>query len=208
MSLRRRDRKTLDPPEEREMPGERSRQVPNPSMEREMHNLHARFMDMKIKQRHTTGVEDVSESESEDEAGHEGEEVATEDATNERLIRVVARMSAREKMDIPVHEGNLDVEKILDWIRAIDTYFDYEDVEEDKKVKHVVTILKGHASLWWDELQDDRHCKGKKKIKILDRMIANIKEKFIPKDYQITLFRRMHNLREKLMSVKEYTEEF
>ena len=61
-------------------------------------------------------------------------------------------MSARAKMDIPVYEGKLDVEELLDWIRALDTYFDYEDVEEDKKVKHVVTILKGHAALWWDEL--------------------------------------------------------
>jgi hypothetical protein len=39
-------------------------------------------------------------------------------------------------------------------------------------------------------------------------MIAKLKAKFIPKDYQITLFRRMQNLRQKLMMVKEYTEEF
>jgi uncharacterized protein YjbK len=39
-------------------------------------------------------------------------------------------------------------------------------------------------------------------------MIAKMKEKFIPRDYQITLFRRMQNLRQNLMSVKEYTEEF
>jgi hypothetical protein len=35
----------------------------------------------------------------------------------------------------------------------MDKYFDYEDVEEDKKLRHVVTRLKGHATLWWDELQ-------------------------------------------------------
>jgi hypothetical protein len=40
---------------------------------------------------------------------------------------------------------------LLDWIRALDTYFDYEDIEEDKKVRHAVTKLKGHAALWWDE---------------------------------------------------------
>jgi hypothetical protein len=68
--------------------------------------------------------------------------------------------------------------------------------------------LKGHASLWWDELQADRCSKGKQKIKIWDRMIAKMKEKFIPRDYQITLLRRMQNLRQKLMTVKEYTEEF
>jgi hypothetical protein len=68
--------------------------------------------------------------------------------------------------------------------------------------------LKGHAALWWVEMQADRHCQGKKKIKSWDRMIAKMKEKFIPRDYQISLFRRMQNLRQKLMTVKEYTEEF
>jgi hypothetical protein len=97
---------------------------------------------------------------------------------------------------------------LLDWIRALDTYFDYEDIEEDKKVRHAVTKLKGHAALWWDELQEDRRSKGKQKIKSWDRMIAKMKAKFIPRDYQITLFRRMQNLRQKLMTVKEYTEEF
>jgi hypothetical protein len=38
-------------------------------------------------------------------------------------------------------------------------------------------------------------------------MIVKMKEKFIPRDYQITLFRRMKNLRQKLMTVKEYIEE-
>jgi hypothetical protein len=39
-------------------------------------------------------------------------------------------------------------------------------------------------------------------------MIAKMKAKFIPRDYQISLFRRMQNLRQKPMTVKEYTEEF
>jgi hypothetical protein len=73
-------------------------------MEREMRDIRTRIKDMEIAQRHTTGVGDVSDSESENEAGHEREEVTAEDATNERLIRVVARMGAREKMDIPVYE--------------------------------------------------------------------------------------------------------
>jgi hypothetical protein len=30
----------------------------------------------------------------------------------------------------------------------------------------------------------------------------------MPRDYQITLFQRMQNLRQKMMSLKEYTEEF
>jgi hypothetical protein len=75
-------------------------------------------------------------------------------------------------------------------------------------VKHVVTRLKGHATLWWDELQADRRCKGKSKIKSWDRMVAKLKAKFIPKDYQVNMFRKLQNLRQKGLSVKEYTEEF
>jgi hypothetical protein len=39
-------------------------------------------------------------------------------------------------------------------------------------------------------------------------MVAKLKAKFIPKDYQINLFRKLRNLRQKGMTVKEYTEEF
>ena len=68
---------------------------------------------METMQRHTVSVGDLSDSESEIEAEHE-EEVVAKDASNERLIRAIARMGAREKMDIPVYEGNLDVEELLD----------------------------------------------------------------------------------------------
>jgi hypothetical protein len=162
---------------------------------------------METAQRCTVSARDFSNLEDEVEAERK-EEVAAKDAANEHLIKAIARMGAKPKMDIPVYEGNLDAEELLDWIRDLDTYFDYEDIEEDKKVRHDVTCLKGHAELWWDEIQEDRHCKGKQKIKSWDRMIAKMKAKFIPRDYQISLFRRMQNLRQKLMMVKEYKEEF
>jgi hypothetical protein len=141
-------------------PRKRDRPMPDPAVEREMCELHARLDAMETTQRRTIDAGYISEADSENEAGH-GEEFAVEDAVDERLFRAVARIGAREKMEIPMYEGNLDVEELLDWIKALDKYFDYEDVEEDMKVKHAVTRLKGHATLWWDELQADRRCKGK-----------------------------------------------
>ena len=124
----------------------------NPEMERQMRDLRTRLEDMETMQRRTASAGDISDSESEIKAERE-EEVAAKDASNEHLIRAIARMGAKAKMDIPVYKGTLDAGDLLDQIRALDTYFDYEYVEDDNKVNHVVTYLKGHAALWWDELQ-------------------------------------------------------
>jgi Icc-related predicted phosphoesterase len=113
----------------------------------------------------------------------EVEEAVAEDVAEERLLKAVVKLGARAKIDILIYEGNLNTEELLDWIRAMDKYFDYEDVNEENKVKHVVTRLKWHAALWWDELQADKRSKGKQKIKSWDRMVAKLKAKFIPKDY-------------------------
>jgi hypothetical protein len=61
------------------------------------------------------------------------------------LLRAVFRLGARAKIEVPMYEGNLDVEELLDWIRSMDKYFDYEDVDEEKRVRHVVTRIKGNA---------------------------------------------------------------
>jgi hypothetical protein len=68
----------------------------------------------------------------------------------------VFNLGATEKIYILMYEGKLDVEELLDWIRSMEKYFEYEDIDEDNKVKHVFNILKGHETLWWDELQADR----------------------------------------------------
>jgi len=45
-------------------------------------------------------------------------------------------------------------------------------------------------------------------IKKWDRMVARMNNKFLPKDYQIALYRQVQNLRHRMMTMKEYTEEF
>jgi Icc-related predicted phosphoesterase len=87
---------------------------------------------MEVAQRRAPDVGDVSDAESEE---AEVEEAIGEDATEERLLRAVARLGGRAKIKVPMYEGNLDAEELLDWIRSMDKHFDYEDVDEEKKVK-------------------------------------------------------------------------
>jgi len=96
---------------------------------------------------------------------------------------------------VPMYEGNLDVEELLHWIRSMDKYFKYEDVDEEIRVRHVVTRLKGNAMLRWDELQAKRRSKGKQNIKSWNKMVAKLKDKFMPKYYHINLFLELQNLR-------------
>jgi len=84
----------------------------DPSMEREMRELHARLDVMETIERRATDTGDASEPEIENEARDE-EEVGVKDAAEECLFRFFARIGAREKMEILMYEGNLDVEELL-----------------------------------------------------------------------------------------------
>jgi hypothetical protein len=68
------------------------------------------------------------------------------------LLRAVVILGARAKIEVPMYEGNLDTEEMLDWIRSMDKYFEYEYFDEDKRVRHVVTRLKGKGQ--------GKHCGG------------------------------------------------
>ena len=78
------------------------------------------------------------------------------------------------------YDRNLVAEHLIDWISELDKYFEYDEVEEDKRVRLAVRRLKGHASLWWDSIQVERWRKNKPLIKIWDRMVAKMRTKFLP----------------------------
>jgi hypothetical protein len=153
----------------------------NAEMEEEMRRLRMRLDAMEKAQRRAPDTGDISEAESEEEV--EGEANDAEDVAQARLIKAVSKIGVRARIKVPMYEGNLEVEELLDWVRAMEKYFDYEDIEEDNMVKHAVTRLKDHATLWWDELQAERRRNGMQKIKNWDKMVAKLKAKFIRKDY-------------------------
>ena len=93
----------------------------------------------------------------------------------------------------------------MDWISGLSKYFDFEEIEDKTKVRYAVTRLKGHAAIWWDFLQIHRERRGKKQINSWDKMLHKIKSQFMPKEYRLNLLRKLQNLRQKDMTVKEYT---
>jgi len=125
-----------------------------------------------------------------------------------KLLRSVLLASSKPKPELSTYDGSLSIDVLLDRISEMDKYFECEEVGEDRRVKFAGTKLKGHAALWWDSVQNERKRLNKTPIKTWSRMVAKLKGRFLPRDYQIALHRQVQNLRQKGLTIKEYTEEF
>lgn len=174
-------------------------------------SLQARLATIEISQKRGADTRDVSDQEKE-EKDREGEESSEQvDLEEERMVRMLKAVKgdgSKIKLDLPMYGGSLDGEELLDWIGAMDSYFEYEEISEEQKVKLAKTKLNGHASLWWDYIQSERRKNGKPIITSWDRMVAKLKGKFLPSDYSIQLYTRLQNLSQKDMDVIAYIEEF
>jgi hypothetical protein len=84
--------------------------IANRAVEREMRELCVRLDVMDTVQSREPNVGDVSDAEREE---IEFEESIGEYASEERLLKAVVKLGAREKIDIPMYEGNLDVDELL-----------------------------------------------------------------------------------------------
>lgn len=109
-------------------------------------------------------------------------------------------MSSKPKPEIPNYDGSLSADILLDWVSDLDKYFENEEISEDKRVRFVATKLKGHTALWWDSVQEDKRRMNKLPIRKWPRMVAKLKGRFLPRDYQVELYRRVKNLRQKGMT--------
>lgn len=120
-------------------------------------------------------------------------EVATDGIKGEtpevRLLRYVLVPSSKPKPELPTYDGNLSIKVLLDWISKMDKYFECEEVNEDRKVRFTAMKLKGQTAVWWDCVNMERKRLNNLPIKTWSRMVAKLKGRFLPKDYQIALHR-------------------
>ena len=102
----------------------------------------------------------------------------------------------------------MNPEEFMDQDRDMEFFFEMEQIENPKRVKMTCMKLKGNAFLWWDTMQLERKREGKDKIRNWDQMVAKLKGKFLTVDYTLNLYKKLQNLRQKEMTIKEQTKEF
>ncbi|XP_059067895.1 uncharacterized protein LOC131858616 [Cryptomeria japonica] len=102
-----------------------------------------------------------------------------------RILKVVQNNGGKGHVEVPIYQGKMDSEEVLGWLDALENYFEYEEMEDEKRVKFAKTKLRGTALTWWTSLQNDRMCRGLTRITNWARMKNLIKEQFLPSDYSI-----------------------
>jgi len=77
-------------------------------MEREIRELRERMDAMETTQWRDPDFGDIGDAENED--------VIVEDYMEELLLKAVVRLGSRQKINIPMYQGNLDTEELIYWI--------------------------------------------------------------------------------------------
>ena len=106
-------------------------------------------------------------------------------------------------MEVSNFSGTLNPEDLIDWIGELEDYFELEEINDQLIVRFAQTKLSGHATLWWKEFQLDREEEGELKITKWRLMVTKLKAKFMLANYELDLFKRFQNLKQ-----KDYTKEF
>ena len=104
------------------------------------------------------------ESEDEREEGKANQEEQEEEVLNpeeEKFFKALTKIGKRPKFEVPIFSRKLNPEELIDWINELEEYFEYEEID---RVKFAKAKLKGHAKVWWQEVQLDRNNRGKDKI--------------------------------------------
>lgn len=111
------------------------------------------------------------------------EEETTVETPEVRVVRSIFGAGSSSRTNLPFFGGSLNLAELIDWINDMSKHFNFSEVKEDRKAIFDVTRLRGHASLWWDGVQEERILKNKARIDSWRRMTTKLRGKFLPKDY-------------------------
>lgn len=92
------------------------------------------------------------------------------------------------KIDMPFYNGKGDIETFLDWIKNAENLCSYMNTPDHKKVRLLAFKLKGGAFAWSDQLEINRQRQGKRPIRTWEKMKRLMKERFLPPNYEQTLY--------------------
>ena len=88
------------------------------------------------------------------------------------------------KFDLPIYDGELNAEKLNNWIRQIDVYCRVQSIDSDKsKIQLASLRLGGTALVWWEGRTQAGMKKHGKILSVWSEFVSAIKKQFYPLGY-------------------------
>ncbi|XP_048228313.1 uncharacterized protein LOC125369577 [Ricinus communis] len=112
------------------------------------------------------------------------------------------------KLELPEFDGSSDPENFLDWVRRMESVFDYKDFDDRRRCKMVVLRLTKLAGLWYDNLKAKRRREEKEKIESWEKLKKKMERRWVPREYEQDQYVKLTRLTQGDLSVDEYVREF
>ncbi|KAI9185053.1 hypothetical protein LWI28_003722 [Acer negundo] len=114
----------------------------------------------------------------------------------------------RVKVDAPEFDGRLDVNVFLDWLAAMDDYFEWYPMSDEQKIRFAKLKLVGSAKKYWRNIQMQYDRLGQDPITLWSEMKIRLREKYLPTYYRSALLDQYLNIKQSSSSVNEYMSIF
>ncbi|XP_048229543.1 uncharacterized protein LOC125370018 [Ricinus communis] len=112
------------------------------------------------------------------------------------------------KLELPEFDGSSDPENFLDWVRRMESVFDYKDFDDRRRCKMAVLRLTKLAGLWYDNLKAKRRREEKEKIESWEKLKKKMERRWVPREYEQDQYIKLTRLTQGDLSVDEYVREF
>ena len=77
-------------------------------------------------------------------------------------------------------DGNLSPKAYIGWVQSTKRIFKLKEYNAKKSFRSVILKLKGHVSLWYENLKKTKPREAKSKIKTSSKLKKHIKGRFLP----------------------------
>ena len=112
------------------------------------------------------------------------------------------------KLELPEFYGSSDPEVFYDWVRRLESIFQYKDYDDVKSCKMATLKLTKLAGLWFDNLKAKRRREGKEKIASWEKLKKKMEQRWVPREYVQDQYVKLTRLNQGERSIDEYVHEF
>jgi hypothetical protein len=111
-------------------------------------------------------------------------------------------------MEVLGFHGKIDPYAFQDRLTSLDDYFEWFNLTFERKVRFVKMKLKGQARVWWYSVEEQLHRLRRAPILDWEEMRLKLQEKYLPIDYEESLFEELLTHQQGNMTLDEYTNRF